>query len=405
MMVTSPSSSPSPPPSLQVSGGDEQNLLLAIRLLWDYCHQVTRLFCMPLSQCPTNCVAQFRVSEVLGSVLGDVHWVHQIEACSRRLIFANLCNMVELAAGLYLRNIKSHECWCLVDRVHSNFPAINAKWIVNMAYRGIMLIANIESEQRPQNIAVTVQIPESRGVQFFFRDAKFSDEGIMTIRSSPHSRTFELKRVQVAQSWATRKIAVLGSTKFQAEVDWIDTTLLMYKRTGSQVFILSAGLFSESGNKRYIIQVEEPPPTNIEQHSSACSVALLPLCGSGGYVVSQLSDSLFSVAFFTSERCDKLEIWDINAATTGPQRLIGCTGVDVSAFCEGGLIIKAGFHHGHDERTYVEPQHYYFTKIEINSGMEDDDDRGGEQGGEETTLVVMEFEDMFHHHHYHPRRR
>ncbi|KAH3714572.1 hypothetical protein Pelo_18918 [Pelomyxa schiedti] len=233
---------------------------LAIRIVWEYCHQVTMLFSVPVepdSTIPFSCVAQFRVSGILGSVIGDdVRWV--CGSVGRKVINANQCNVVECnngdhwgVSGYSLRNIESGKSLRLVYYDFHQFSfSHNAKWFFFL-FGGIpselpsVVIASIW-EKNPQEGMLQVTLPADKddsvvgcwttplNTQFFFSNTR-PDEGILCsihkLGDFSDWQRFSIKRVHVETSWSTKRLTVLSVTTFTAKFNLcgVRAALVLFK--------------------------------------------------------------------------------------------------------------------------------------------------------------------------------
>ncbi|KAH3763029.1 hypothetical protein Pelo_5121 [Pelomyxa schiedti] len=342
---------------------------LAIRIVWEYCHQVTMLFSVPVepdSTIPFSCVAQFRVSAILGSVIGDdVRWV--CGSVGRKVINANQWNVVECKNGDHwsysLRNIESGKSLPLVYfDCHPFTFSHNAKWFFFL-FGGItpselpsVVIASIR-EKNPQEGMLQVKLPTEPycsavgwwttplNTQFFFSNTR-PDEGILCsileLGYSGEWKSFSIDRVHVEKSWSTpqKKLTALSVTTCTAKFKLcsVRAAFVLFKESGSRVYVFDAW-HSDVGMFK------------VEEGSSSLSVLSSPLARppqrGHSVMMSQLGESQFCVW-----HPGVVEIWDINNCCTttsssnagaggGPLRMIECAGMVNGLIAEGGLFFSS----------------------------------------------------------------
>ncbi|KAH3757040.1 hypothetical protein Pelo_11171 [Pelomyxa schiedti] len=364
--------------------GDGHQHGLVIRVVWEYCIGVTRLFCVP----SMDCVAQFRVSDVLGSVVGGVgedddevvQWVGG-PVTALRVINANHCNVVESAfhvdgstLSFYLRNIWSNERLFLArDCELADKTALNAKWFVLLraTTRNLLIASTTAAVERGSQdifpcapiVEVPVPITDDHGdralIKFFLNHWRH-DEGILCIeKSGPKPGTtgddvwtVELTRVDLAQTWTSKGLTVLDCTRFSLDVvQHVGDALVMLKRNGSRAFILSASHQSTRRQKQVI------------HAGSAVFVLPRPSSAQGDdweVSLSQLNESLFCVATMSHYGLcpQSLAIWDVNhltSYTAGPLRTIELSASVHEIFAEGGLLLSRGDNWGNCDIVVTEP--------------------------------------------------
>ncbi|KAH3744864.1 hypothetical protein Pelo_13748 [Pelomyxa schiedti] len=317
---------------------------------------VIRVAATTTATATTRCVAQFSVSAALGSAIGGMRCVCATVP-GRHAVIANHRNVVEFqlkvagfSTSYHLSNIvdSAKSCVLLNTNVGSSVYN-NAKWFVYFRPGGRTLgIANTLWEPQPnQHInSPTVEFPvvelcgKSERESIFFSQT-YPDEGVVcTITNIPGGTDYivALTKLQLERSWSTKKLTVLSSTRFQAKVDRVYASLLLFKKAGAMAFILcGCSTPQPEGGRRLIFQVDEGATTDSTDTTNSVPV-LLPMqqmLDNESVSVSQLSSSLFCTVSIPV-----VEIWDINHTTTGRSlMMIELTGPGHSLVAEGGLFI------------------------------------------------------------------
>ncbi|KAH3765475.1 hypothetical protein Pelo_2671 [Pelomyxa schiedti] len=356
----------------------QQQVGVAIRVVWEYCIEVTRVFCVPV-----ECVAQFRVSDALGSVVGVgvggaggrgddevlLHWVCGPRSVFKKVLNANHCNVVEttfyeddFTASFYLRNILvdcevGNERCCLArDVVMSSRTSLNPKWFVLLVDRSRNLLiaptttTSLMERNSPESFRCVVAVPivtnNGSDMNFFLNHTRHDEGVLLSVKKTRGAgavgggggeqvSTVALTRVDIQQTWSSKALTVLSCTRFQLanDVHCIGDALVMQKRNGSRAFILTVG-YEEMWRQRHVIHVGEEDgggtSTMIVGTGGASAVFVLPhRHRSDDWVVSlsQLSASLFCVGILSLgttwnsgyHYCPQsLEIWDINQTVATP---------------------------------------------------------------------------------------
>ncbi|KAH3723081.1 hypothetical protein Pelo_18216 [Pelomyxa schiedti] len=182
-------------------------------------------------------------------------------------------------------------------------------------------------------------------VSFFFNNLN-SDEVILCedwVQAS--NVVVEVTVFQCEESWATKRLAVLSSTRFRAQdIEGVRAALMFKKNDSARSFVLTVQK-SESALQRLFSQMLKVEPSviiQVEEGFTDAPVMPLKTCHETIHGVWQMSESLFCV----SGPRPMLEIWDINNTGGGA---MGCVDVGCpspldhwdSVFFEGGLMFTS----------------------------------------------------------------
>ncbi|KAH3731710.1 hypothetical protein Pelo_17461 [Pelomyxa schiedti] len=263
-----------------------------------------------------GCVAQFRVSAVLGSVVGreddddPVHWVCVAVSPRSRYDTINAnCSHVVLSVhrdgdspSVFLRNHEGRYGWWLVrDRGSHDRSSLNPKWfVVLQPHKQSLRIAALEQTKSAETGPFVDDVPitvDEGGMLNIFLNNTNQDEGVVCniINKSgccqdAAGSIAEITVVDIGQTWSSKRLKV---------------------------------------------------------DEGVGSVLPLPIQGGRGgdwkVSTSKLSDSLFCVVSFSKEsRACPVEIWDVNHTATGsrPLRAIEVDSSVRDLIAEGGLFIS-----------------------------------------------------------------
>ncbi|KAH3766938.1 hypothetical protein Pelo_1159 [Pelomyxa schiedti] len=340
---------------------EPQKKIAVVRLLWDWCHSSspTRFFymsCVDLAK--SSGVITFRVSAVLGSIVGNVEFWWEDRTGWTMLSVDHMHNALGLCVrfpfcSFSIRSLDTGQEWRLVDRCSiMKILALqcysNGKWWVYLDYRNTVGDSNVafigkisQRENCSEGIVshkVTMPSQEvSDRVSFFFNNLN-PDEVILCECWGQASKVIvEVTVFRCEESWATKRLAVLSSTKFRAQdIEGVAVALVFNKKNGTRSFILSVGQSDGSGpqtGSRFVI-------VQVEEGSTDAHVDHLQSGHNKVRAIWQMSESMFCVS--GSE--PRLEIWDINNTGGGA---MGCVDVGCSSICdwdsvffEGGLMFN-----------------------------------------------------------------
>ncbi|KAH3759782.1 E3 ubiquitin-protein ligase CSU1 [Pelomyxa schiedti] len=347
------------PPTVQNQRWEPVHIVA--RLVWDYCREAARFFCVPVAYTHDGGLATFAVLPLLGSLRGDVAW-HSKQAQLRDLVVVNhRGNALEVwrwayPAPYYIKGIVGGEEILLADRrnmPHRATCCTNGMWFVclnstfsqpdSQDYLSSVLVADLclrlkgNEALKDRNLACKeVGVPrEVHGqlehAEFFFNRA-VPDQGFVCSIQSAYT-FIELTVVSLAQMWATRKFTALSETTFCSDIFQIKDALLLCNKGGYRSFIISASTMPQGTLSVY--QVNEGKSRSLRTVPSGITKIAR---------VSQLSECLFCISSeprYAPPFGVELEIWDVDNTSSAAQRqVIRCHDNCYEVIGEGGMVLS-----------------------------------------------------------------
>ncbi|KAH3732885.1 hypothetical protein Pelo_16280 [Pelomyxa schiedti] len=235
--------------------------------------------------------------------------------------------------SFYLRNIESGTTRPLVygDKLVRQHVT-NGKWFVYVTESlSSLIIANVwERDIQGGPVACDVSLPvRQHSGRRLICNRVCLDEVLLCTVGYESSSTVELTLLQVEQTWETKKLTVLSSTRFRAQSPDLWNALVLYKSSGARTFVV---IWQETTRGPTLIRiVEEGTESTKDTDAQFLQTGL-----ESPSRIWQISSSLFCVVSQTQiGNPPILEVWDINRITRGSQKLINCSDdtVDVMAEC------------------------------------------------------------------------